>query len=529
MATTRGEHPARRPAVLAGFAALAVVLAGIAGRILSYPLNRDENLFIAAASALGRGDLYRDLGYNHLPNFAYLLGALYRLTDTQYLLLTGRILMFAGWIAALCAIWLLVRKAQQGIALFFAASALLVGNVLLLGPSGMLVSNNFIPIPFILFAFLFLWRALEQGRPRRTDAFLAGVMVSLTIGLKANYIILAPFFALATLIAPRGVSIGQRLIRGGSPLAMGGVIGGLPVLAHLALDPEGFIAHTLRYFTELQPAYWRSVDGPKTVSIAEKILLAEDVWMSGVILMAAATCAVLCGIVALRSGARALFDWRLLILSGLLGCSVLVAFVPTPSFPQYFVPPVPFLILLMIVLAGMVEEESRAFMHVLLIVFAMLGLVTGASRVLPGLLAFRHPETWQSLAIHREIRMLGSAAGLARGARIAALTPVPVVEGGYAIYPEFAAGQFVYRVAPYIAPADRRFYRTTSPGELFAFLDANPPAAILVDTGEPVEARFADYARARGFTRLRSRNGYSGFELYVPPSGNRARPPSARR
>lgn len=519
----------RRPAAFAGFAALSLILAGIAGRIFSYPLNRDENLFIAAASQLGSGDLYRDLGYNHLPNFAYLLGGLYRLANAQYLLLSGRLLMFVGWIAALCAIWLLVRKARQGIELFFASSALLVGNVLLLGPSGMLVSNNFIPIPCILFAFFFLWRALEDGPLRSIDAFVAGVLVSLTIGLKANYIILAPFFALATVIAPGALSIGQRLLRGSLPLAIGGLVGGLPVLIHLALDPQGFIAHTLRYFTELQPAFWRSVDGPKTVSIADKILLAEEVWMSGVVLMAAATSAVLCGIVILQSGARGLLDWRVLILSGLLACSVLVAFVPTPSFPQYFVPPVPFLILLLIVLASMVEGDTRAFVQVLMIVFALLGLVTGASRVLPGLLAFRDPGSWQSLAIHREIRELGRAAGLAKGARIAALTPVPALEGGYAIYPEFAAGQFVYRVAPYIAPADRRFYRTTSPAGLFEFLDANPPAGILVNPAEPIETRLAEYARARGFVRLDNLNGYGSFDLYIPSSGNAASPPSARR
>lgn len=515
MATTERSNPVRNLAVVIGFAALAVAMIGIAGRILAYPLNRDENMFVSVASQLGSGDLYRDLGYNHLPNLAYLLKAVYSITGTEHYLLAGRLTMVAGWVAAIFALWLIVRKMRSDIDVFFAASALLVGNILLLGPSGMLVSNNFLPIPGILFAFFFLLRALDENGPSIGNAFLAGALVSLTIGLKANYIMLAPFFALATVIAPSSATLLERLVRGFLPLAVGGVVGGLPALAHLALDREGFFAHTLRYFTELQPAYWQNAEAPKTVSLAEKVLLSEQVWMSDVVLMAAATSAILCLAAIMQSGIRVLRDWRLLILFGLLICSTVVAFVPTPSFPQYFVPPVPFLILLVIVLAGMVQRDRQAILQSLLIVVALLGFVTGASRVVPGLLAFRDLGAWQAIAMNREVRKVGSEAGLARDALVASLTPVLVLEGGYSIYPEFAAGQFVYRVAPYISAADRPLYRTTSPTELFVFLDRHPPDGILVNRGEPMEEALAQYARSRGYAPHHGPRVGDGFELYV--------------
>lgn len=512
---TKGNGRIGNLAAVFGFGALAIAVVGLAGRLLAYPLNRDENMFVTAASQLGSGDLYRDLGYNHLPNLAYLLGAVYSLTGTGHFLLVGRLVIIASWIAALFVLWLIVRRLRLGIEVFFAAAFLLVGNVLLLGASGMLVSNNFMPIPGIFLAFYFLLRALDEDGPALGSAFLAGALVSLTIGLKANYIMLAPFFAIATLFAPRGATLGERILRGFLPLAVGGVVGGLPALVHIALDPEGFFAHTLRYFTELQPAYWRDVEAPKTVSVAEKVLLAEEVWMSSAVLLAIATSAVLFIAAIRQSGLRVMLDWRLLMLFGLLACSMVVSFVPTPSFPQYFVPPVPFLVLLVIVLAGKVRRDDEGIMLSLFVAVAVLGFVSGASRFAQGALAFRDPGDWVTFAMNREVRKVGALAGLAPGARVATFTPVLALEGGYAIYPEFAAGQFVYRVAPYIPEADRPLYRTTSPKELAAFLDRNRPAGILVNRGEPMEEALANYARARGF-KVRSEPGVGdGFDLYV--------------
>ena len=258
-------------AAMAGWAMLCVALLAILGRILSYPLNRDENMFVSVASQVGSGDLYRDLGYNHLPNLAYLLSGAFALTGTEHYLLTGRLVVFAGWLVAIIAIWMIVRRLELGVEAFFVGSALLVGNVLLLGPSGMLATNNFLPLPFVLFAFFSLLGALDSKKPRIVEAFLAGSLVSIAIGLKANYIILAPAFVAATLLAPASRSLRHRLVMAFVPLAVGGVVGGLPALILLALDLEGSQAHTIRYFTELQTAYWAHEDAEKVVGVRGKV------------------------------------------------------------------------------------------------------------------------------------------------------------------------------------------------------------------------------------------------------------------
>ncbi|MFL0357252.1 ArnT family glycosyltransferase [Erythrobacter sp. GH1-10] len=499
-----------------GYALLGMVLLGLAGRLLAYPHNRDENMFVSVASQVGNGDLYRDLGYNHLPNLAYLMAGVFSLTGTDHFLFVARLVVFSGWIAAILGLWLIVRRLRLGVEVFFAAAALILGNVLLLGPSGMLASNNFLPIPLVFFAFYFLLGALDDEMPRSGSAFLAGVLVSLTIGMKANFVIVAPLFALATLFSPQQRSWRERIMRSFVPLAIGGVIGGAPVLVHLALDPQGFLAHTLRYFTELQTAYWRDADVPQTVNPAEKVLLAELIWFRGTFMLAIAASAILTAKILLKSSWRSLLDWRLIVLSSLLIGGGVVAFVPTPSFPQYFVPPIPFLVLLFVVLADVAREDGRNAILPIMVAVALLGVLTGASRIVPGLMEFRKTSAWETLALKREVMKTADEAGLARGARVATLTPVFALEGGFSIYPEFAAGQFVFRVAPYISEADRVYYRTTSPTGLEAFLDADQPDGILVNRAEPIERALADYARSRGYETYTNTSVAQGFDLYVP-------------
>ena len=88
-----------------------------------------------------------------------------------------------------------------------------------------------------------------------------------------------------------------------------------------------------------------------------------------------------------------------------------------------------------------------------------------------------------------------------------------------AIYPELAAGPFVYRVARYIPQSDRKYYRTTSESGLYAFLDADPPAAVLTGEEGPLDRNFETWAAARGYRLVSGPTSkeWEGFHLYVRP------------
>lgn len=528
----QGERPETRPrslARVAGYALLGVLFVGLAGRLMDFPIGRDENLFITVSRLWGSGDIYRDFGFNHLPYLPYLLGGLYWLTGTGHLLLLGRLLVLLAWAAAITALWLIARRQRAGFPAFFTAAVLLMGNVLLLGGPGMMATNNFLPIPFALFALYFLLCGLDRERPSWTLCFVAGMMVSCAIGLKANYVFLAPFLAMATILAPAARPLRSRLVCGAVPLALGGLTAGIPVLIAMATDPEAMLAHTVRYFTELQAAYWAHSTEPKVVGLAAKVLFAEDIWTSNASLLSMAAIVALVALPLLRRGWRdgllTVWSWPVVLTAALAALGFVVAFVPSPSFPQYFVPPIPFLVLLVVLLRARMLSENRVAADAVLLSLALLALLCAASRLGPGLVSFARPASWEGVAVHREMRELVRRAAASSGDRVATLSPLLAVEGGLTVPPEFAAGQFVYRVAEYIPPRDRPYWTTTSPAQLTAFLDADQPSAILISGEEPLEQPFEDYARSHGYILTQgTRNG--GYpRLFRRPE----RPLEARR
>jgi hypothetical protein len=289
----------------------------------------------------------------------------------------------------------------------------------------------------------------------------------------------------------------------------------LPALAHFAYDPDGFLAHTLRYFTELQAAYWQGVDEPKNVALYKKVLLAERVWFAGTNILAIFAICLLGTLGMSREGTGFLKDWRIVLLTALSAGGFVIAFLPTPSFGQYFVPPVPFLILLFMVLAARLERSGPSFVQAVCVALCALGLLVALPRLGSGAIQLVSADDWETLEIGPEIARLGDRAGLEQGALVATLTPVMALEAGYSIYPEFTAGQFVYRVAPFIEEEDREYYRTTSPEQLHSFLDDNPPDAILVNREEPMESQLAAYALARGYEAYSSSRIADGVDLFV--------------
>lgn len=511
---------------------LAIMLACLAGRIMAAPLGKDENLFVTVSALSGSGDIYRDLGYNHLPLLPWILGSLYWITGTGHFLMLGRLLVLAAWILALFALWMIARQTRAGFWAFLAASVLLMGNVLLLGPPGTLATNNFLPVPFSLLAVGFLISGLDPVRPSALSCFFAGILATCAIAFKANYVFLAPSLALTTVLAPMARPLGQRLMLGTLPLALGGLFAGLPVLLTMAGDPQAFFAHTLRYFTQAQTAFWAHSTEPKVVGLSQKVLLAESVWTANTALLALTGVAVLAVLPFMRDrrsaggpagtpqrGRLSVFAWPILLALALMLMGFVVAFVPSPSFPQYFVPPIPFLLLLLILLRSRVAPDDRTAADAVLAALVLVALLCAASRLGPGFFALARPSHWETVSLHRDARALAREAGFSGGEQAVTLAPVIALEGGFTVPREFAAGQFVYRVADLLPPADRQYYTTTSPTRLAAFLDANPPPAILVEGDEPLEQPFVDYARAHGYTEFAAHGKHAGLRLFRrPPS-----------
>src|SRR3546814_8534041 len=86
---------------------------------------------------------------------------------------------------------------------------------------------------------------------------------------------------------------------------------------------------------------------------------------------------------------------------------------------------------------------------------------------------------------------------------------------------EFAAGPFVYRIADHIPAADRRHFRTTSASRLPAFLDADPPQAIIVKNNGRSDGELRDYAIANGYRPVAPDRSGELSVLVRPDSGKK--------
>lgn len=497
----------------------------LVGTILGAPLRHDEQFFASMGILYRSGDLYRDLGFNHLPNLPILLDGVLQLFGVERPVLAFRWVIVAGWLATATLTGAIAWRLTGSIAITALCLVLLITNPLLVGQAGTLVSNNFLPVPFALAGLLVVLAEAERRAVRPWAMALAGFLLAIAIGMKANYVLLIPPFAIAMLFAPIAPNFRDRLMRVILPMLAGAIIGGAPSIMAFAGDPPGFVDHVFGYHRGPHLAWALASPEPLVISLRDRMVLARSLWGDGGTLLLAAAIVAAAAQLALR-GWRA--DWATWLVAGLVVTGIAVAFLPRPSFPQYFTPPLPFAIVLLALLArAQTFHERRAFAP-LLVAVGTLALVLDAPKLITGLPVLTHPGKWTGNRVHAIALQVRDAA---RGGRVATLSPLYALDGGARIYPQLASGPFVYRVADRFTTAQRPHWRTLSPTTLAAGLDADPPGAILVGGEGDLDMAFRAYAGVHHYRRLPLAGGdtrYGELELYVPTSGSISLPAPTR-
>ncbi|SDD41452.1 hypothetical protein SAMN05421538_101564 [Paracoccus isoporae] len=532
-AATRPAAVPRLPSVARSLVllALAVAVLGLLGRIMGYDLRRDEFMFVPPAALLDEHDLYRDLFYNHVPYSAWLFRAVHQLLPFLGLLAAARLTVFMAWLLLLgSAGWIGWRLTRSPSLTLFAPVSLLTAEVLL-GQTGMAATNNLLPLPFALVGLGLLSISLAEGDLRFDRLFLAGMMLSVAAGMKASAIAFIPAVAIGCFLMPPELRLSERIRRLVLPVGLGGLIGALPLFWLALTMPETFFAHIAGYHAGPHVAFWQanaSSEPGLALSPPQKLQLAYSVWLVGAPMLAMfAACWGWFlmrrgrGVTGLRgmSGTHAVFR---VVLAATVTTAVL-AFVPTPGFPQYYVAPlVGFPVLTALAYRAM-SDPSRVHFGAAMMVAAAMMAVFAAPRLGLGLAALRDPAALTPARIARSAELLRARlaeAGLADAGPVATLSPLYPLEAGLPIYPEFSAGPFAYRVAPYTEPALRAEYAMAGAEDLDALFAARPPAAILTGFDAELEAPFEAYARANGFTRAEIpeiRDRYGEARLWLSP------------
>ncbi len=490
-----------------------VAAAGLFARLMNYEMRRDEQLYVPPATLLDSDRLYHDFFYNHVPGSAWLYHAADGLFGAGGLLFSARLTVFLVWVlfaaAAAYFTWRLTRSTLTAAA----AACLLVANDFLLGVVGSTATNNFLPLPFA-FAGLCLFAlgvrgegALGRSAPRASanpvTIFAAGVSFSIALSMKVSAVAFIAPVAVAAFFLPGGVVLAALLKTVFLPFAIGGLVGAAPVIVEFLRAPEVFLAHVAQYHTGPHIAYYQgriANDDDVVMGVGAKATLAHQIWFSGVNLLLAVA-----GLIALGAAAAKREPMRgLPMLAIAVAASVAVfGFAPTPSFPQYFAPLSVALLFLIAVTIQPDPSKATGARNLELGAIAIFALVVGAPRLVQHAPKLASPGDWTVTKVHAAGNAIaGEMAKAGVEGKVLTFMPVYPLEGGLEVYKEFATGQFVYRTGDLTRPALLANYRTTSPSKIAAFLEKDPPAAMLLGFVPELEAPLADFARRNGYREV---------------------------
>lgn len=486
--------------------AIAVTVLALFARIMAYPVRHDEQMYLPVGAMLGRGDLYTDYGFNNLPNLPLALAAVFGVSGTDHFLLTGRLLIFGGWGIALTAMAYLAWRATGSRPVAVLAMVLMATNPVLIGPTGMLVTNNFLPLACALAAMALMVSAIEAVDVHPLRMVGAGLCVALAAGFKANYAYLIPLFAITAAFAPSTPNIRDRALRSLLPFCIGGIIGSMPTLYYLLRDPQAFLAHVIHYHRGPHIAYWLAnadVDGEKIMTLGGKLKLAAKIWLGGGMIVIVAMAALFAGLTwrHRQSSATSHKLWPVILLLAIIAGGAVMSFVPTPAFPQYYALPLPFILLLAAFLYGMMPIERQRQVMPWALAAALIVAAIGVPRLLIRLPQLVTPARWAGIEVHAAgVELARLTQGASNPGPIATLAPLYPLEGGLSLYPELVTGPLVYRVGDIIPAEDRPYYaRVASPSTIGSMMAAHPPAAILVGQEGALDQPLIAYARDNGY------------------------------
>jgi len=473
-------------------------------------LSHDENQHVAAGALLAREGLlpYRDFPYFHTPYLAFVYAALFQFTD--HLLLAARLFSAVCATAAVGLVGAATARAFRGHAawqrrLAMAGAVLLVLSAHAFTHTTGHAWNHEPPLLCALGSFLLLASGVRRHSAARAAS--GGVLLGLAIGLRLTY---------APLIAPFGLAV---LLLGGAPIARrlvlaawfsAGVVcalGGVAWLAVLAPEQAWFANFE---FAKVNVTYRFATGEPRTMTLAKKTrYLFKNISRDDLGILLACLPAFAA---ALHSRRTRPLSVELVLLGWSLPFLLLGSFAPSPLFEQYFYPFVFFLVLGGAWSLGTLPAGARWLRPAA--ACAAAGILLSLGRGMNDYHGLRHalkPESWTPLEIHADAAALRE---IPATGRVLTLEPIPVLEAGRRIYPEFASGPFAWRIAPYVEAAKAARLHIPTPATLPALLAATPPAALLLGVEDKGEALLEAYAREHGYRKLPADRG---DDIWVQP------------
>lgn len=463
--------------------------------------SHDEHQFIASAQLLASQHLlpYKDYLHLHVPNLVFIYAVIFKFTN--YLLLSARLFSIFCAFLSLCFIFLIAFKLfyrKSFISRFFIATIsvlFIFTNPLFIYTTGFAWNHDF-PLLLFLLAFVVHSYALRDNKKTKW-IFLSGILVGLAVGSRLSFIFaVIPFIAIIFL-NPNQAEKNKNL-----HLFYLFILGFLLSTAHLFLmfisAPKQFIfchlINSLGFFKrKILLSKFTNLKDNAILNPANFTLFFAFVYL---IIM-----------VGMRGFKRIEYQLETKFLLILIPFLFMGSFIPRILFPQYFYQIIPFLLLGILYCLASLQEQNYSnrwalkIFLILTISVIFYEFITQSS--LRKIVSFNEWFPVQAHEIGVEIKT-----ALGKG-KVLTLAPIFPLEGELDIYPEFAAGPFIWRLAnraPLLYKKMRKDLNIVTKNDLGVLLSADPPKAILVGFEGDLENPFIAYAKEHMYKELKLSN-----------------------
>lgn len=461
------------------------------GNAVTVESNPNEHMYVAASVLARSESLYRDFAFLQAPLLPLVQTGVFVLGGVTRFYLAARLISWVLAVITTTALYVLARRVGAGRASAACLTALFATNESIF-PTLAEASNYALAMALSVVALERLTAAPRSRRPLVALA-VSGLCAGLAVATKLYYLALVLPLAIAALL---GGPSNERSTRAG---AFGlGVLAGITPLAITAWRaPDTFYFNNLGY--HLLNTRWRHLQGQtEGMTLAGKLTTAA--WFESQSGALALSCALVIAVVAWLRARRPKLQSTTLLLAALTVVGLATAVTPTPMYVQYWAMHIPFQVLLLAaVVAALPWQRATVAALVGAIVVAIAFAPRTVTRIALSTRGALHTAPWTPQEMHREGEAIARAVHVSgcTGA-VATLAPLAPLDASLPIYPELAAGIFVYELADLLDDAAQRRYRVVSPRTLTSLLDNRPPSAIVVGA-QPLDARLVAYARDHGY------------------------------
>ena len=454
----------------------------IANSMMKVP-GRDEQMYCTGGVLLAQGKMiYRDFSYvSQLPYHPLLYAALFKVLNTNYYLLVGRLVsVVCDILVMLCIVGIYLHIFGKykicGILLGTSGAVLYVFNPLVDYANGYAWNHDVVILCVAISFWLYISIDSAAGARRYLRIAAIGALLTLATCMRITTALVQLLFFAALLSKPAG-SIKERF-KTALPFLIATVIFLIWPLWVMVSAGRAFFLNLI-WIPRLYGKWLHEVG-----LVHNKLQLILDAFMTPGYFMLIATAVYLCVVVVWQRNKFSKIIIRNLSLAALLVVVFfIIALIPPTMWKQYLAIPVPFIVIsfafpLLYIRELTVKVSGNKHFKMASVVISLCVFVTTLSYPVGRVFVLFYPEGWVPIRVHKISQDIAEKTQEPK--KILTLAPLFALEGGCEIYTELSCGSIVYRIGDRLSAWNRDITHTVGPMTLSKLVEELPPSSVII-------------------------------------------------